>query len=619
MKKVLLNATLILAMGATSLAQSIGNLPVEQAKKQKHVLNPSNATAQPVLATRAEGDVIWSDDFSDATNWASTNVSAPPHGWTITTNLSAPPNATQTAPLIPVNFPTGANGYALCDSDGAGTTANPSQTNATITWSGSPIDCTNNPNVSLKFNAVTRNWSSQYFVRVSGDNGATWTEFPVLQEITTNVNTANSQEVSLNISSVAGGQSEVLIGFRYEAEWGWFWAVDDVELFETWNYDLVMNQTLNSVGAAGLKYTIYPVGQVIPDLKMGFGAQARNNGAMSMNPALRATQGAWSATGAQVSIDPNQTEDDSLSIADADGYTILSTVGTYNIELDLVTEETVQDPGAVESTFPFSVSPLIMAGDDYDGTDASMSGGFFGWAEATGDPGIGREFEINNAGVIGRVAVGIASVAAANQAEYLGKELYVELWKVVDGEPVFAGISEPHIVVASNFGNLAQCYFETPIAVNSGDIILAIAASGENDLVPVAFSGLHEAGSTTGKAGSEFVNLASDGEYVEVPVVRLDFGDYTGLTSNTLVAEDMAIYPNPAGDNASVRFTLTEEANVSIVVRDLSGKVVLTTESGFAGAGTYNQAIDLSAIAQGMYTVTLSANGAQVTQKMIKK
>lgn len=603
-------------MGATSLAQSIGKtLPVEQAKLQKYALN-SNAIQTPAtMGTRAEGDPIWSDDFSEPTNWASTNTSAPPHGWTITTNLSAPPFAA----LAPVNFATGANGYAICDSDAAGTAANPSQTNATIVWSGAPIDCSDNPNVSLKFNTVTRNWSSTYFVRVSGDNGATWTEFPVLQHITTNTNTANSEVVSMNISSVAGGQSEVLIGFRYQAEWGWFWAIDDVELFETWNYDLVMNQTLNSVGSQRLKYTIYPVGQVVSDLRMGFGAQARNNGAMSMTPALRATQGIWSATGSQVTVNPIQNSDDSLSIADANGYLIPSTAGTYNIALDLVTEETVQNSAAVQKSMPFAVSPLIMAGDEYNGTPASMTGGFFGWATATGDPGIGREFEINSAGAIGRVAVGIANVAADNQGDYLGNEIYVELWKVVDGEAVFASISEPHIVVASNFGSLAQCYFEIPLTVNPGDIILAIAASGENNLVPVAFAGFQEAGTTVGKAGSEFVTLATDGDYVGTPVVRLDFGDYTGLTSNTLLSEDMAIYPNPADDNATVRFTLTEEANVSIVVRDLSGKMILAIESGMSGAGTYDKTIDLNTIAQGMYTVTLSANGAQVTQKLIKK
>ena len=616
MKKVLLNATLILAMGATSLAQSIGKtLPTEQAKNHKYALNSSATSSPALMGTRAEGDLIWSDDFSVPANWASTNTSAPPHGWTITTNLSAPPFAA----LAPVNFTTGANGYAICDSDAAGTAANPSQTNATITWSGAPIDCSNNPNVSLKFNAVTRNWSSTYFVRVSGNNGATWTEFPVLQHITTNTNTANSEVVSLNISSVAGGQSEVLIGFRYQAEWGWFWAVDDVELFETWNYDLVMNQTLNSIGSEGFKYTIYPATQVIADLKMGFSADARNNGAMSMTPALRATQGAWSATGSQVTVNPIQTSDDSLFIADANGYTIPSTTGTYNIALDLVTEETVQAPSAVQKTMPFAVSPLVMAGDDYNGTAASMTGGFFGWASAAGDPGIGREFQINNAGVIGRVAVGIANVAAANQGDYIDNELFVELWRVVDGEPIFAAISDAHVVVSSNFGNLVQCYFETPLTVNPGDIILAIAACGENNLVPVAFSGFQRAGNTLGKAGSGFVTLASDGDYVEVPVVRLDFGNYTGLTSNTLVSEDMAIYPNPAGDNATVRFTLTEEANVSIVVRDLSGKVILATESGFSGAGTYEKAIELNNVAQGMYTVTLTANGAQATQKLIKK
>jgi hypothetical protein len=613
MKKVLLNLTLILAVGSASFAQSIGNrLPAESGKNSKNELNSPFVEASSLSGTRAEGDIIWADNFSTPSDWAFSNTSNPPHGWTITTNLSAPPFAG----LSPVNFPTGSNGYAICDSDSAG---DGSTTNATITWAGNPIDCSANPNVSMRFRAVTRNWSSQYFVRVSNNNGLTWSEIPVLTHITTNMNTQNSETVTLNISAIAGGAEEVLIAFRYQAEWGWFWAVDDVELFETWNYDLNMTQSISSMGAADLKYTIVPVGQVISGLRMGFGADARNNGAMAMNPSLTATQGAWSASGANVTIAPLQTADDSLFIPKADGFPIPNTVGTYNINLSLTTSQTLQDPAAATRTMPFAVSPLVMAGDDYNGTAASMSGGFFGWASATGDPGIGREFEINASGSIGRVAVGIANVATANQATYLGRELYVELWRIVDGEAVFAGISEPHIVATGNFGNLVQCYFEEPIQVSPGEIILAIAASGENDLVPVAFSGFQLSGNTIGKAGSQLVTLASDGEYVEVPVVRLDFGNYTNIANETIIAEDVVVYPNPASDNATVTYTLTAESNVSIVVRDLSGKVVYTTESGLVGAGTYNTSIDLNTFAQGMYTVTLTANGAQTTQKLIKK
>ncbi len=608
MKKVLLNLTLILAVGSFSFAQSISNgLPAEKAKNSKNELAPVFVETQALSGTRAEGDIIWDDDFSTPANWTFTNTSNPPHGWTITTDLNAPPFAA----LAPVNFATGSNGYAFCNSDVAG---DGSTTNTTITWSGTPIDCSMNPNVSLRFNTVTRNWSSEYFVRVSGDNGATWNEIPVLQHITTNINSQNSEEVTLNITSYAGGQSEVLIAFRYQAEWGWFWAIDDVELFETWNYDLNLTQAISSLGVAEFKYTIMPVGQVTAGMTMGFGAEVSNNGAMTMTPSLTATQGMWSATGSAGSVAPVQT--DSLSILAASGFPIPTTVGAYNVTLDMDTDEEIQNPSAVMRTMPFSVSPLVMAGDDYDGTAASMSGGFFGWASSAGDPGIGREFEIFANGQIGRVAVGIAN--AANQDPYIGNELYVELWRVVDGEPVFAGISEPHNVAASNFGNLVQCYFEDPVTVSAGEIIIAIAASTETALVPVAFSGTHMAGNTIGKAGGDFVTLAADNAYVEVPVVRLDFGNYTSIANETLISEDVVVYPNPAADNATVTYTLTSESNVTILVRDLSGKVVYTTESGLVGAGTYNTTIDMNAFAQGMYTITLTANGAQTTQKLIK-
>lgn len=611
MKKVLLNLTLILAVGSFSFAQSISDgLPAEKANHGKNQLAPVFVETQALSGTRAEGDIIWDDDFSTPANWSFSNTSNPPHGWTITSDLTAPPFAA----LSPVNFATGSNGYAFCNSDAAG---DGSTTNTTLTWSGTAIDCSMNPNVSLRFNTVTRNWSSQYFVRVSGDNGATWTEIPVLEHITTNINSQNSEEVTLNITSIAGGQSEVLIAFRYQAEWGWFWAIDDVELFETWNYDLNLTQSISSLGVAEFKYTIIPVGQVTSGMTMGFGAEVSNNGAMTMTPTLSATQGVWNAQGAAGSVAPVQS--DSLSILAASGFPIPTTVGTYNVTLDIETDEEIQNPAAVTRTMPFSVSPLVMAGDDYNGTPASMSGGFFGWASAAGDPGIGREFEIFANGQIGRVAVGVANVAAGNQDTYIGNELYVELWRVVDGEAVFAGISEPHLVTAGNFGNLVQCYFEDPVTVSAGEVVIAIAASSETALVPVAFSGTHRAGNTLGKAGGDFVTLAADNDYVEVPVVRLDFGNYVSIDEQTLSSESVMVYPNPADENATVVYTLNAESAVSIVVRDLSGKVLYSVENAVVGAGTYHETIDLNAFAQGMYTITLTANGAQTTQKLIKK
>jgi hypothetical protein len=614
MNKPLLNLSLIVGFGGAIFAQS-NQVPVstKEAKVLRNLNEPSALPVEGVFGTRAEGDVIWEDDFSDAANWSFSNTSNPPHGWSITSNLNAPPFTA----LAPVNFATGSNGYAFCNSDEAG---DGSETNATIQWNGAPIDCSNNPNVSLKFNTVTRNWSSQYFLRISADNGTTWTEIPVLTHITTNVNTANSETVNINISSYINSSSEVLIGFRYQASWGWFWAIDDIELYETWNYDLEMGQNLNSIGLEATHYTIMPVNQVTAGMSMGFGVEARNIGALPMSVSLAASQGAWSGVGSAVTMNTLQAGTDSLTILDANGFPIPSTVGTYNVALTLQTDETLQNAAAASKTQRFSVSSTVMAGDNYDGTPASITGGFTGWADPSGDPGIGKDFEVFANGTIGRTAVGISNVATANQAQFIGNELIVLIYKAVDGELVLAGISEPHILTASNFGNLVQCYFEEPIQVVAGDYLVAMATFSETTPVPIAFSGRHRILKTYGLDGGNLFSWSSATEfYRDIPVIRLDFADYSDIANETLIASDVVVYPNPAEDNATITYTLTAESNVSIVVRDLSGKVVYTTESGLLGAGSYNTTIDLNTFAQGMYTVTLTANGAQTTQKLIKK
>jgi hypothetical protein len=624
MKKVLLNLSMFLLVTGAAFGQATGkyDMPSKTQKSGKHLLASEFVEAQAVVNNRAEGDIIWGSevgegDFSVGSNWATSNLSNPPHGFTISMDPSAPPNFTQTASLLPLNFSGATNGYALCDSDVAG---QGSTTNARIEWAGDAIDCSAFENVSMRFTTATRNFASSYFVLVSNDNGATWNEIEVLQHITTNVNTTNPETVEVNISEYAGEQSQVKIGFRYEADWGWFWAIDDVLLFETWNYDLAVNNPLSSMGVEGFKYTHVPVGQVTPGLKMGFGVEVRNLGAMPIMSALVATQGGFTATGASVNVEPQASGMDSLFILDANGYDVPNTVGTYNIDLSLEIPVTVQDESATERTMSFSVSPLIYAGDDYDGTPASLDGGFFGWLTPDGDPGICRYFEINADGTIGRMHIAIANVSQANQGDYIGNELFGELYRFDENQNdfVFFGLTEAHTVVAGDFGNLVTLTFEEALPVSAGDLIVALGSSSEGALVPIAYSGRQNRRHIRGKDGG-LVNVSSTSEYNNVPVVRLDMGDYTNIENNNLVSQNVMVYPNPTNDNATVSFSLTEQANVTIVVRDLSGKVVYATDNALLSSGQHAEIIDLNEMSQGMYTVTITANGGQTTQKLIKK
>jgi hypothetical protein len=694
MKNLTLFSAVIFS-GSVAFGQSgLGNLPSAKLSK----FGPTVEKPKQVhLATpKADGDTIWMDDFSNPSNWVLTDQSTPTHGFEFTTNLNASP----VGALNPAGMPTAANGYVLCNSDAAGTQANPSQTDANVT-TANPIDLTGFDNVTLQFYNTTRNWSSSYRVYVSGNNGGSWTEYLVNQHITTNVNTANPELVKLNISSAAANQSQVLIRFNFQAEWGWFWAIDDVSIIESPGHDIEMIRSVMSYGPAELMYSRIPSSQVNASNRMAFGSNVRNQGSRSQNLRMYVTNGAGANLVSDQLTLPSLASD-TMSIPAASGWVVPSTVAVYDFTVDIdndassvgavytfdggtlvggsgysdatgvataggsgtgltvnivtaageITEVTVNNPGTgyavgdvvtiaggtggeIEinsignldftgddsAVLKFQVTNNIMAVDTYDGTAASMNGGFFGWASATGDPGIGTIYEIFNAASFQRVVVGIANVATANQADYIGNEIFVQLFKFNPDlqEYEFVAISNTHQLAAANFGNTINLDFASPISANAGDVFLPVACFFEGSDAPVAFAGMSLAGTTLGLAGGDLVSLASDGPMVSAPVVRLNFANVASIEETALVSNNVVLYPNPTSNEATIAFTLNNDAAVSIEVRDLSGKVVYTSNEGQLAAGAHNTTLSTVSFASGMYTYSVSANGAVVTNKFIVK
>ena len=110
------------------------------------------------------------------------------------------------------------NGYMFINSDAYGS---PTQVDLDGTFmiaeftNANPVDCSNYQFVQLKFSHNYRWWNDTRGVRVSGDNGATWTDFEITnqQGYPNDQNSLNPEIATYDISSIAGGQSQVLVQF----------------------------------------------------------------------------------------------------------------------------------------------------------------------------------------------------------------------------------------------------------------------------------------------------------------------------------------------------------------------------------------------------------------------
>lgn len=78
------------------------------------------------------------------------------------------------------------------------------------------------------------------------------------------------------------------------------------------------------------------------------------------------------------------------------------------------------------------------------------------------------------------------------------------------------------------------------------------------------------------------------------------------------------VYPNPATDKATIGFTLKDAANVNVTVSNSIGQVVKTQSLGKYNANQQGGArIDVSNLSNGVYFVTVNANGQNVTKRLI--
>jgi len=578
------------------------------AKNDRNEIRPT--TKKVGSTVKAEGDVLWSNDFSTPANWAQTTGSGHTAGdWTILNALPANITSQQAGYQWPASFSNASGNFAFINSDDAGGSATQ---DAYFEFQGNiDLSASGNASLYLTFAEYYRHYYDQNFVEVSNDGGLTWTTFAVNpeSEVPVNTNCVDGEVETVNITPAKGAgawTNQVRIRFHYVGAWDWFWGVDNVNIVEAWDNDMKMNtwyQATDITTTQALDYYHLPASQVsFPGLT--FGALATNNGALNQAQVqLNVTAtGGYNQTGAAVSI--NATVTDTLSVTTP--Y-MPTGAGTKTVNITTAIAGTDSDLTNNQAMFDMFVTQYEYSRDN------NVSSGSIGQVSSQdGQPlKIGNTMEIFDNTAITAVKLRLATQAAAA----VGSEYFAEIWKYdfTAADWVYLAETNTATVAGTAAAWVNLPILGGPVDVMAGDVLLVVGAHfGGTDeirfgLAQNTFEGT-VLGFTADGAGFQLTSPSA------VMIRLLD--DPSASVAELSNEFGMSVYPNPTNTNTTVSFDLNNEATAAVNVTDLSGKVVFTTTLGTVN-GSQNVTIDTQSLTNGVYMVNLSVDGAVSTQKLV--
>lgn len=592
------------ALSAPAFAQN----PDLNIRKQR-ALEPRPTTVQHA----GERDLIWSNDFSNAADWATGNIPNNNDNWVVTTQGPQGEYA-----IAPIASTTASNGFALFDSDfmcGG-------NQNAWIRPANS-IDLSSHPRVVLQFEQYYRRFQGNCFVETS-TNGTTWTPIQINQ-ISGNTNTPNPELKSVDVTNQIGGAATAWFRFRYQGGCDYAWMIDDVALVSLPDYEIIMDYGYVSQFLLGYEYARVPQTQMPGNITVG--AEVVNFGFFDQeNVVVTATL--YGPDGGVVG-------------------TATTNVGTMNQGDTVVTEETIAVP-APASVGLYTIH-YTMSSDQIDNDNDAANNEAYRYFKVTEHDWALDAFDVVPDSIVTISVLGTGSFAdnsqdvramnlitVANQETYTGVE--VELYKPYTdpGSYFIAAIYD-----SADFDN---GIFDQPLAESDFRIItqqdldntstnlvrVGVSFDAAISLAPGAYyvtaNMYTESGSEIYIVDDMTVPQPAWASAIYIPVddqanyfytngnawaVRLSSLLGVGVQQSPAL-QGVTLYPNP--NDGVFEVTMAKSGLTTVEVFNPLGQLVQS--SSFNGTTTK---LDLSSQAAGIYTVRVGNNGSYNVQRVAVK
>ncbi len=586
----------------------------------KHDNGADASTVKPYKPTSVNAKtVIWSNDFSVPSTWVMTNTSMPiSENWTIQTNPSAIPNAAPS--LYPLATTTASNGYGLINSDGQpGNTDGDGAIVARMT-TATPINLSAYPNVILRFQHNYRWWHETRMVRLSPDNGATWTEFHLTSDaggVFTNgypndQNSLNPQKEEINVSAAVGGASQVLIQFYYNDNdyWGWYWAVDDVELIEQPLNDIqVKSAWFSGTNNGGSEYGRTPVSQLDGSYVVGaeilnFGVNPQTGLALNTNYVSFTASSSSAATLAPT---------DTVFIESTETPTLA--VGVYNGTYTATSTQEPSGPDFANNVYPrnFEITNDLYSLDGIGvHPTATQNYGTIGTNSFTGAQDglvLATMYHIKATTPVSGMRVMLSPTTVAGGQIY-GSIKDTASFLADDMTPLF-NISTPVTVTAANItAGYVDVLFPSVISLPTGAYMLCAELYSNGGVNTIS---VRDDKTVAQPAWASAIYIQGDQSYTNGIAlgIRMLINNVWGVGLNEIALEGVSVYPNPS--EGIINVDVANNTGVTVTVYDMMGKVL--SSKVVEGATSF----DLTNNGSGMYLVKVANDKGTVVERVVIK
>jgi hypothetical protein len=282
-------------------------------------------------------------------------------------------------------------------------------------------------------------------------------------------------------------------------------------------------------------------------------------------------------------------------------FTVASVTNNTEITDEIPTNNTIAD-------LNFAVTNYIYARDN-GGSSGPWPGST---SNGTNGYEVGNLYDIWTDQTLNGLTVRLSGGANGTA---VGTEIYIKLYEIdpATGDFVFLEESAPFIVATNNTNTLLTIPFLSPVDLVANKTYLAVVGSFAGTL-------------RTSNAGSSdpqtsfFLDLTDNTWYytTSTPVVRMNFDPTVSVDEVNNDVTSLSLFPNPSSSIINMEFEISKSSDVSYLVTDLSGKVVMERQLGLLNQGSSSFVIDASSYNSGLYLITLSCNGQKITRRIIK-